>query len=84
MRLEEDVVVRRTDCALGKASNRLLLEAETIFGIEIAVLYAIESSRNITHAVNASHRPRRAKLSVIMAKRDYRGLLYLRDPEKFP
>ncbi len=42
----EDVVVHRTDCALSKASSRLflnLLEADTIFGIDRAVLFAIES-----------------------------------------
>ncbi len=49
------MVDRRT---LDNASSRLflhLLETKTIFGMDDAALFAIESSRNLTRAANASH-----------------------------
>ncbi len=56
----EDVVVRRTDCSLDNVLNRLFLhflEAVTILGMDDAAPFDIESSRNLTRAVNASHCP---------------------------
>ncbi len=44
----EDVVVRRTDCSL---------EAVTILRMDDAAPFDIESSRNLTRAINVSHYP---------------------------
>ncbi len=56
----EDVVVRSFDCSLDNVSNRVFLhflEAVTILGMDDAAPFDIESSRNLTRAVNASQCP---------------------------